>query len=117
MSQLNKSQIDYIEKMIEASPYLALLPVTQEAVDTFGKENEKIVCIEELSELIKELTKDLRGQGNIDHIAEEYADVMICLSLVDIIYQDTDMDKLVDEHFQNKLKRLFKRSQEGVDHE
>ena len=42
---------------------------------------QRIVAIEELSELVKELTKDLRNIGDLDHIAEEMADLrsLVCL--------------------------------------
>ena len=38
-----------------------------------------ILCIEELSELQKELTKTLRNKADHDGIKEEIADVMLCL--------------------------------------
>ena len=43
-------------------------------VNSYGKENQITVAVEELSELIKELCKELRGMGNPEHIAEEMAD-------------------------------------------
>lgn len=64
---------------------------------------QRIVAIEELSELVKELTKDLRNIGDLDHIAEEMADVEIVLEQLKIIY---DNKKLVDKFKVNKLKRL-----------
>nr|DAT89583.1 MAG TPA: NTP-PPase-like protein [Caudoviricetes sp.] len=41
------------------------LNVLNSAIRTFGKENQKVVTIEELAELQKELTKDLRGKPNL----------------------------------------------------
>lgn len=44
-----------------------------------------IVAMEELSELQKEISKELRGQGDRDGILEELADVMIvCGNIVNL---------------------------------
>lgn len=51
-----------------------------DALRTFGVESQAVVAIEEMSELQKELCKLLRGKPNIDHIAEEIADVEIMLA-------------------------------------
>lgn len=52
-----------------------------------GKRTKLIVAIEELSELTKELTKDLRGEGDRDHIIEEICDVDLMLSQLYWIYK------------------------------
>ena len=67
-------------------------------------EKQLIVTIEELSELTKELTKDLRGKENIDNIIEELADVVICCETVKQYFyiNDEDIQKVVD----TKLERL-----------
>ena len=54
------------------------------ALKTFGLEKQMIKCIEELSELQKELCKQALGQGSIDHITEEIADVEIMLEQMKI---------------------------------
>ena len=77
--------------------------IIKEAVKHYGKDNQLNVCIEELSELIKELCKDKRGQGNADHIAEEMADVCIMLGQLSEIYQNTSE---VNKWIVNKLNRL-----------
>ena len=58
---------------------------------------QKIVAIEELSELQKELTKDLRGNANDEHIAEEMADVEIMLEQLKIMYDNNDNVKRYKE--------------------
>lgn len=63
--------------------------IIKRVVEHYGKDKQLNVCIEELSELIKELCKDKRGQGNPDHIAEEMADVRIIMAQLDEIYQNT----------------------------
>lgn len=58
---------------------------------------QKIVAIEELSELQKKLTKDLRGNANDEHIAEEMADVEIMLEQLKIMYDNNDNVKRYKE--------------------
>lgn len=53
--------------------------ICQEALKTYGMPNQLIVAIEELSELQKEICKYLRGKGDMQHIAEEVADVEIMI--------------------------------------
>lgn len=45
----------------------------------FGTEMQCTVAIEEMSEVIKEITKALRGQLDREHLAEEIADATIML--------------------------------------
>lgn len=67
---------------------------------------EKVVAIEELSELTKEITKDIRGITNYKNIAEEMADVEIMLEQMKIIYNNKD---LVDRYKVEKLQRIKER--------
>lgn len=60
--------------------------VLQNAIETFGEQNQTIVAIEELSELQKELTKFLRGHGSEEHLAEEMADVQIVFDQIEIMH-------------------------------
>jgi len=53
--------------------------IYERILKTFGLEKQMIKCIEELSELQKELCKYSLGQGNLEHITEEIADVEIML--------------------------------------
>jgi len=67
-------------------------------------ESQIDMCIEEMSELIKELLKFKRGKENIDHICEEIADVEITTGQMKLIF---DKDKiLVNKYIQEKLVRL-----------
>ena len=60
--------------------------IFNQAIDFFGFESQKIMAIEEMSELTKELTKELRNRGNVENIADELADVEIMLAQLKIIY-------------------------------
>lgn len=81
--------------------------VLEKAIEKWGKEAQTIVAMEECAELIKECSKMLRGQGNIDHLIEEIADVLICIEQLEIIYDIDNGDVLTEEVF--KLERLEKR--------
>ena len=77
--------------------------IYERAFEEFGSEMQTIVCIEELAELAKELTKYLRGDGDIDRIADEIADVRITVEQMVLFH---DIAPEVDEHTEAKLKRL-----------
>lgn len=51
-----------------------------------GTDAQIIVAMEELSELIKELSKHLRDKGDINHISEEMADVDIMMKQLKIMF-------------------------------
>lgn len=77
------------------------------AIRKNGKAMQTIVAIEEMSELQKELTKYIRGQGNRDNLIEEIADVLIMITQIQLMYQicDEDVRKVMDF----KLNRLKER--------
>ena len=77
------------------------------AIRTFGKQNQTVVAIEELSELQKELCKLLRGSGaSKEHIAEEIADVEIVLcELVEML----GVGDMVNIYREFKMQRLQRR--------
>lgn len=45
----------------------------------FGEKIQLVVALEELSECQKEICKTMRGESNLDHLAEEIADATIML--------------------------------------
>lgn len=76
------------------------------AADTFGRDTQIIVAIEEMSELIKELCKVERLDGRLDCLAEEIADVTIMLEQLRSLY---DVNDLVCAFMDTKVKRLADR--------
>lgn len=78
--------------------------VQVQALDTFGKDKQMIVAIEELSELQKELCKSLRGLNKRTQILEELADVMFMLPQVCAAYDITE-DEIIKVQ-QAKAERL-----------
>ena len=57
----------------------------KKAIDTYGKDKQLDVAIEEMSELTKEICKFKRGQDNHKQIVEEIADVEIMLQQLKMI--------------------------------
>lgn len=80
--------------------------VCKRAVEAYGKEHQLIICMEEMAELTKELTKNLRGRRNLQDISKEVADVEIMLEQVKVIF---DLKEEVSEAKEAKLLRLQKR--------
>lgn len=79
--------------------------VYSRALNKFGKVNQVNVAIEEYSEAIKELTKLLREQGNLEHLAEELADALIVTEQMAQIFH---IEEAIDEWKKYKLDRLEK---------
>lgn len=77
-----------------------------EAVRTYGKQSQIVMAMEEMSELTKELSKNLRGRNNTTALAEEIADVEIMLEQLKTIYRNR---ALVDRVRAKKLIRLSDR--------
>ena len=75
----------------------------QLVLDKWGADAQLTVVIEELSELIKEVCKIKRNIGNLNHLAEEIADVEIMCEQLRYIY---DLDLSVDTWKKSKLMRL-----------
>ena len=82
----------------------------RESIEKYGKETQSIVCMEECSELIQAISKCLRGKPDAtDNLAEEMADVTICLYLLKEMYGITD--ERLDEWIARKTARQSKRMQ------
>ena len=80
--------------------------ILKKALQHYGANSQRIVAIEEMSELTKELCKVSRGEENAAHIAEEIADVRIMLDQMEILF---DCRKQVELMESEKLERLLKR--------
>lgn len=83
--------------------------ILKRAIDTFGYPAQMHMVIEEMSELTKEICKVFRGDGKVDHLAEEIADVYITVEQLCIMF---DLHNLVEEYESHKLERLEKRLDE-----
>lgn len=74
------------------------------SIRLWGEPSQVLMAIEEMSELIKELTKWINKRTNIkDKILEEMADVEIMLEQLRVIF---DCDSYINEVKILKLQRL-----------
>ena len=80
--------------------------ILERALDAYGVDAQLVVCIEEMSELTKELCKAFRGKENEDAIAEEIADVEIMLQQMILAF---GLEAKTDEWWRRKLERLEQR--------
>lgn len=80
--------------------------ILKDAIDTFGCNLQKIVAIEEMSELQKELTKDIRFKGSRNNITEEIADVLIMIEQLKMMFAIDDSE--IEEFIDSKICRLEK---------
>ena len=71
--------------MIPVSSY-----VVQQSIEHYGKDVQSTVCMEECAELIQAISKEKRGKSDKDHLAEEIADVIICIEMLKQIYNITE---------------------------
>lgn len=66
-------------------------PVLKRALDTWGEEAQMLMVVEEMSELMKEILKNVnRRKDNVDQIVEETADVEIMLEQLKENYHIAD---------------------------
>lgn len=73
-------------------------------IEKFGIVHQATVAIEEAAELTKELTKFVRtGKPNIMHLAEEIADMEVCIAQ---LKQHFELEQSVDLFKRFKLERL-----------
>ncbi len=82
--------------------------IYQAALDIWGPDVQIVMFFEEMSELQKELCKNLRGRDNRDEIAEEIADVQIALEQIILLYNCGPQVQMW-----RKLKRLADRLKES----
>ena len=91
--------------------YIAESEVLRRALGTYGSVLQIVVTMEEMSELQKELCKNLRGRGSIEHIAEEIADVEIMLEQMKMLFLCADD---VRDVRRRKVERLKVRRDNGT---
>lgn len=67
--------------------YQEVTDTYKQAIETYGVRAQKLMAIEEMSELTKEICKDFRGKLNREHLIEEMADVLIMLDQMLLLYK------------------------------
>ena len=67
--------------------YQEVTDTYKQAIETYGVRAQKLMAIEEMSELTKEICKDFRGELNRENLIEEMADVLIMLDQMLLLYK------------------------------
>ena len=80
-------------------------------IEMFGEEHQLILVTEECAELIKEVTKQLRGAANKQGILEEAADVLIMIRYLQLILHISDEE--LNEMIEYKINRTTERYKKG----
>lgn len=81
--------------------------LVKEAIHHYGAEPQTRQAMEECAELIQECNKHLRGKGTKQHLAEEIADVIICIKQLMFIYGTSEQD--IQDEIDRKQMRLLER--------
>ena len=89
-------------KMIPIDSY-----VLKRSIEHYGKDLQSTVCMEECAELIQAISKEKRGKSDKSHLAEEMADVIICIEMLKEIYSISD--DMISEWIQIKEARIIER--------
>lgn len=89
--------------------------IIKKSIDFYGKDIQSIVCMEECSELIQCISKELRGKSDIAHLAEEMADVLICVDILKQIYNISDEE--LNNWIKYKQKRILNRIQGDIEND
>lgn len=97
------AEVDRLNKLLEAATAPLRRDTYTAAVEAYGKHSQLIMAMEEMAELTKELSKNIRGAQNITAISEEIADVEIMLEQLKVIFSNRAE---VDRERSEKLKRL-----------
>ena len=93
--------------------------ILKSAVDMWGINMQKIICMEECGELIQALAKSMRPSRednlqthayDLGHIAEEIADVELCLTQMKIAMPDiiADIEQIKTEKIDRLKSRILK---------
>lgn len=74
--------------------------IMAEIISYYGHESQKMMLLEEMAELQKEICKDMRYDPDLEAITEEMADVMIMLEQIQILH------KITNEKLHRQLRRI-----------
>lgn len=77
-------------------------------IDHYGHESQKMMLLEEMAELQKEICKEFRGELSKDAVTEEVADVLIMLEQVQMMYDINDIKllEITSEKLVRQLRRI-----------
>ena len=90
-----------------------IIATYKQAIETYGVRAQKLMAIEEMSELTKEICKDFRGLLDREHLIEEVADVTITIDQLMIMYEISG--KEIQQMCEKKVERLKERLEKQND--
>ena len=82
--------------------------IMAELISYYGHESQKMMLLEEMSELQKEICKDMRYDPDLEAITEEVADVLIMLEQIQMMYRisETKLHAVTNEKLHRQLRRI-----------
>ncbi|WP_314673573.1 hypothetical protein [uncultured Solobacterium sp.] len=93
--------------------YQEVTDTYKQAIVTYGERAQKLMAIEEMSELTKEICKDFRGKLNREHLIEEIIDVIITIDQLIMMYEISE-EEIVSMCIR-KMNRLKERLEKQND--
>ena len=81
--------------------------IIKDSIEHYGVDVQSTVCMEECAELIQAISKEKRGKHDHKHLAEEIADVLICISMLQAMYNVNDWD--IQRWIEFKQERIVER--------
>lgn len=93
-----------------------IIDTYKQAIDTYGVRAQKLMAIEEMSELTKEICKDFRGKLNREHLIEEIIDVIITIDQLIMMYEISE-EEIVSMCIRkiNRLKERLEKQNDEID--
>ena len=88
--------------------------IIKNSIKHYGVDAQSTVCMEECAELIQAISKEKRGKHDYKHLAEEIADVLICISMLQDMYEidGSDIQLWIDL----KQERIVERMKQDESH-
>lgn len=87
--------------------YQETIDTYKKAIKTYGEKAQKLMAIEEMSELTKEICKDFRGKLDREHLIEEIIDVIITIDQLMMMYEISGDE--IEQMRERKIERLKER--------
>nr|DAN18975.1 MAG TPA: nucleoside triphosphate pyrophosphohydrolase [Caudoviricetes sp.] len=86
--------------------YREVFNTYNKAIELYGEKAQKLMAIEEMSELTKEICKDFRGKLDCEHLIEEIIDVIITIDQLMMMYGIRGDE--IEQMRERKIERLKK---------
>lgn len=87
--------------------YQEVIDTYKQAISVYGEKAQKLMAIEEMSELTKEICKDFRGKLDREHLIEEIIDVIITIDQLMMMYEISGDE--IEQMRERKIERLKER--------